>query len=281
MKAFFQRFSASGYICAHRGARSIAPENTMLACDRARLAGAALWETDVQISRDGELVLIHDDTLLRTTDVAACGRFHGRQPWMVADFSRAELGALDAGSWFLEQDPYATIAGGEVDSDLCDCIRGQKIPTLQEALAYCKRYDFPLNLEIKNLGQGPAAEALVTDVVALLAATATTDLVLISSFNHAYLRQIAQLNPAIALGALVAHEHPRQLLEYLKTLQVDAYHPDWQLCDAALLDRLQGAGYRSLLWTLNDVEQGRYFHDAGATFICTDWPQRFVAALRS
>jgi len=91
-------------VIAHRGDSSRAPENTL---DAARLgwdAGAEAWELDVQLSRDGVPVVIHDESLLRTTDVA--GRFAGdvREPagFLVSDFDLAEIRSLDAGSWFLE-----------------------------------------------------------------------------------------------------------------------------------------------------------------------------------
>lgn len=67
---FFDHVPGSGLVCAHRGARSIAPENTLLALDKARDCGAHCWESDVRLSGDGHLLIFHDDLLERTTDIA-------------------------------------------------------------------------------------------------------------------------------------------------------------------------------------------------------------------
>ena len=276
MKPFFENFSGTGYVCAHRGARSIAPENTLLAFEKARFCGADLWEADVQATADGELVLFHDLTLERTTDVVTLPEFAERSPWALGDFTYAELQKLNAGSWFLESDPFGTIAAGEVPGEDSKSIRAQRIPLLRELLADCHNYDFPLNLEIKDQVGTAADRTVVAQVMELIKKTRTESLVLISSFNHDYLRQATQLNPTVATAALVEHNHPDSLLAYLRDLEVDAYHPDQLIADAALVQQLTSNGVRVNLWTVNDPEQARGFTAAGATFICTDWPQRLV-----
>ena len=90
-------------VIAHRGFRAIAPENTLRALDEAHAAGSPWWELDVAASSDGVLVVIHDDTLSRTTDAERA--FPGRKPWTVYDFTAGELKSLDAGSWYLSADP--------------------------------------------------------------------------------------------------------------------------------------------------------------------------------
>lgn len=281
MSPFFARFPATGYICAHRGARSIAPENTAMAWEKGRLCGADLWETDVQATADGELVLFHDHTLERTTDIITRSEFSARKPWNLADFTLAELQSLAAGTWFLHTDPFATIATGDVSEDEFPAIRAQRIPLLHDALNDCRNYDFPLNLEIKDQAGTAAHETIVGKVLDLLKTTDTEKLVLISSFNHTYLRQVKQLNPLIATAALVENEHPDNLLDYLRDLDVEAYHPDQLITDATLIRQLVNAGMRVNLWTVNEVERAQYFIAAGATFICTDWPQQMVGCCHS
>jgi glycerophosphoryl diester phosphodiesterase len=276
LKSFFEKFSGTGYVCAHRGARSIAPENTPLAFEKARLCGADLWETDVQATADGELVLFHDHTLARTTDVATLSEFSGRDPWALEGFSYAELQKLNAGSWFLESDPFATVAAGDIPTEDAKSIRAQQIPLLRDILADCRRYDFPLNLEIKDQTGTAADRTIVAQVMELIELTQTQSLILISSFNHDYLRQAKQLNGAVATAALVEDSHPESLLAYLRDLGVDAYHPDQLITDTALVRQLVNDGIRVNLWTVNDLEQARDYTAAGATFICTDWPQRLV-----
>ena len=82
-------------IIAHGGARSLAPENTLAAARKAHALGADLWETDVAITADGQLVLMHDDAMMRTTDVA--DRFPDRVPAPFSTYTLAEIRTLDAG----------------------------------------------------------------------------------------------------------------------------------------------------------------------------------------
>ena len=281
MKSFFEKFSGTGYVCAHRGARSIAPENTPLAFEKARLCGADLWETDVQATADGELVLFHDHTLARTTDIATLSEFSGRSPWALEDYSYAELQKLNAGAWFLQSDPFATVAAGEIPTEDAQSIRAQRIPLLREILADCQRYNDPLNLEIKDQSGTAADGTIVAQVMELIELTQTQPLVLISSFNHDYLCQVKQLNGAVSTAALVEYRHPEPLLSYLRDLGVDAYHPDQSITDTALVRQLVNDGMRVNLWTVNDPEQVREYTAAGATFICTDWPQRMVSISHS
>ncbi|MDX2494968.1 MAG: glycerophosphodiester phosphodiesterase family protein [Desulfuromusa sp.] len=275
MNSFFDRFSATGYICAHRGACTIAPENTQLSLEKSRDSGADLCEIDVQATADGELVVFHDYTLERTTDVVTHPEFSDRSPWNLAEFTFAELKNLDVGSWFLQSDPFETIASGEVSAEDFPAIRAQRIPLLRDVLNDCRNHDFPVNLEIKDQTGTAADETIVGKVLNLLRETHTEQLVLLSSFNHDYLRQAKRLNPTIATAALVK-EHPENLLAYLSDLGVDAYHPDQLITDSTLIRQLTASGIRVNLWTVNDLERAQYFIEAGATFICTDWPQRMA-----
>ncbi|WP_321393947.1 glycerophosphodiester phosphodiesterase family protein [uncultured Desulfuromusa sp.] len=281
MKPFFERFSGTGYVCAHRGARSIAPENTRLAFEKAYFSGAHLYETDVQATADGELILFHDHTLERTTDISMQSAFSERSPWPLAEFTYAELQSLDAGSWFIGSDPFGTIASGDVPKEHFRSIRGQRIPLLRDALIDCRHYDFPLNLEIKDQTGTAADTTIVSQVIELIKQTQTELLVLISSFNHAYLRQVKEQDATIATAALVEGAHPESLLSYLRDLDVDAYHPDQLITDTALVQQLTKNGMKVNLWTVNDLERANSFTAAGATFICTDWPQRLVGPRQS
>ena len=276
MKLFFQRFSRKGLICAHRGARSIAPENTMFALEQARICGADLWETDVQLTADGELVLFHDDTMERTTDIVSSAQFKGRDSYPLRQFSYQELRQLDAGSWFVASDPYGTIAAGEVGQRDLQKIPGQKILSCREALDYCREHQFSVNLELKNQQNQSLGDVVVDKVLALIDQTASADLVIISSFNHDYLHRIRQQSSIIATAALVEGSHPEKLGEYLKKLGCDAYHPHWSLADGDLIEDLNRVGIEVSVWTVNDAVEGERFRTAGAFFICTDWPQRFV-----
>ncbi len=247
-----------------------------MALEKARACNVDLWETDVQATADGELVLFHDRTLHRTTDIAEHPEFLPRRPWPVSEFSLAELQQLNAGSWFLAADPFGTVAAGEVLPEDFPAIGAQRIPLLRDTLNDCRCYDFPVNLEIKDQSGTPADTKIVGSLLDLLKETDSERLVLLSSFNHDYLRQAKQLNPEIATAALVEKKHPKNLPGYLRELRVDAYHPDQRITDAQLIRQLAASGIRVNLWTVNDPARAQYFIAAGATFICSDWPQRLL-----
>ena len=278
---FLDHLQSTRVVCAHRGARSLAPENTLLALEKAVACGADCWETDVQTSADGELVIFHDDTLERTTDVAEKEEFATRRPWSVDAFTLAELRGLDAGRWFLATDPFGTIAAGEVPEADFAAIAAQRIPTLREALLATRVRRFPMNLEIKDQPGKSGDLTIVTKVLELLRETGTEELVLLSSFNHAYLAETRRLNPALPTAALVEESHPDELVPYLRRLGVVAYHPDQAISDPELVRSVTAAGFRVNLWTVNDMERALAFFAAGATAVVTDFPQRLRRALQS
>lgn len=270
---FFDHVPQHGLICAHRGARSIAPENTELAMTRARECGAHCWETDVRMSRDGELVIIHDATLGRTTDVATHQRFRERGDYRVDRFTVRELRELDAGAWFLNDDPFATVDSGEVSDRERAAIQGQQVPLLREVLNYSKIHSFPVNLEMKPLDTSPGNVAVVDRVIEMLRETETMDLVLLSSFRHDYLQRARALSPGVGIAVLAEDRHPPNLIQYLKGLSAVAYHPDIAICDTELIVHLQQSGFRVNSWTINEMSQAEEMFQIGAGVI-TDWPQR-------
>jgi len=138
-------------LMAHRGASHLAPENTLVAAEQALAYGAAGVEVDLTISYDGIFVLCHDDTLRRTTDVATV--FPGRENDNVFNFTLAELRSLDAGSWFVDDDPFNTIKDGHVDAVTVESYRGELIPTLEELINFTR--DNGLLLDIDSKGNPP------------------------------------------------------------------------------------------------------------------------------
>ncbi|MGW5941460.1 glycerophosphodiester phosphodiesterase [Streptomyces celluloflavus] len=126
-------------VIAHRGASRYAPENTLAAVDAAYHHGFVWVENDVQRTRDGQLVVLHDATLERTTDAAKV--FPGRAPWRVGDFTAAEIARLDAGSWFGKR------------------FAGERVPTLADYLRRVDRNGQRLLLELKSPEKYPGIEA--------------------------------------------------------------------------------------------------------------------------
>jgi glycerophosphoryl diester phosphodiesterase len=153
------------------------------------------------MSADGELILLHDDTLERTTDAVQV--FPDRGPWSVYEFTLAELGKLDFGSWFVESDPFGQAAQSNITAAELESYRSLPLTTLAEALQFTKDNHWWVNVEIKDASDTPADVVIVAKVVGLIEELAMQDQVLISSFNHDYLRQVKTINPSIETGVLV------------------------------------------------------------------------------
>ena len=269
---FFDQLPDKNLICAHRGVRTMAPENTMLALAMARKCGAHCLETDVQLAKDGELIIFHDDTLERTTDISGHTKWRKYRPWPVNQFDLQELRKLNAGSWFLKTDPFDTVASGAVCKNTLTEIRQQKIPPLRELLTWAAAHRFPVNLEIKELSTRPEDTKLVEKVLNMLQETGTMELSLLSSFHHDYLLQAKALCADVSLAVLADTEHPEDLINYLKHFSAAAYHPQESLCQPELITRLRQAGIMVNCWTVNNMERAQELHRAGAGVI-TDWPQ--------
>ncbi|MEV0973340.1 glycerophosphodiester phosphodiesterase [Microtetraspora glauca] len=158
-------------IIAHRGNSLLAPEQTMAAYRAAAELGADMIEADVRRSRDGVLLLMHDETLDRTTT--------GAGP--VADFTWAELSELDAGGWFGQD--YA----------------GERVPCLDELLDFAEEADISLCLEAK--GATPREQRFVASAVAQeLARRGRLDRDVVASFDHEALAEAARATPGLRLA---------------------------------------------------------------------------------
>ncbi len=268
---FFDHFPGAGYVCAHRGARALAPENTMLAAELCMELGADFWEMDVHKIADGSLVVFHDDVLSRTTNVAELPQFADRAPWRIQDFTLEELQQLDAGSWFLSKDPYGTIASGEVTPEMVERIRGQRIPTLLEALEFSRYHFLPMNIEIKDQKHISGDSSIIGDVLEQVREIEADDLILISSFNHEYLAEIHSVEPSIPLAALVEERHPKNIITYLRELGAKGYHPYKDITDPTLVSSLAAEGIRVTPYTVNDMDQALALVDAGCFGVTTDY----------
>lgn len=265
-------------IIAHRGACSLAPENTLAAARQALRLGADMWELDTQLTRDGELVVVHDDRLERTSNARQA--LPGRRPWFVRDLTLDEIRRLDCGSWFNRQDPFKQIAAGAVSRSDQESYAGERAPTLREALMFTRDNDWRVNVEIKSLGRAPGAASVVEKVVALIEELGMTDRVLISSFNQRYLERVKAANPAIATGVLVGLPvlNPPALLRRLKA---QAYHPCAMVIRPEAIAALRRCGFEVNVWTVNDEKTMRRLIEAGVSGIITDFPQTLSAWLDS
>jgi len=246
---FLKLFSNTGLIAAHRGARSITPENTMSAL-KASVGFCDFIEIDVRLSSDCVAIIIHDDTLQRTTNVKEIAAFKSREPFRVSDFTFNELSTLDYGSWF----------SGEFEPLL----------TLRNALAFIKDNKLYMNVQIKDMHNSFCDELVVSTILKEIVDNEIQSHILLSSFRHEYLSMIKERVPNIATAALVEHEHPNRLIEYLKGLHVDAYHLNDELVDKQTVAKLTNAGFFVNVYTVNDQVRAQELFDIGVNAVFSD-----------
>ena len=262
---------------AHRGARSLAPENTLAAAEKACQAGADLWETDVRVSRDQTLILFHDLYPGRTTNADQI--FPGRHQDTVSDFSLAEIRRLDAGTFFEKSDPFGTIRTGEVSRVELSSYRGQPVPTLEEGLQLTTDLDWKINLELKDLPESMRDFLLVDRVLAVVEQSAfPCEKLVISSFNHHWLRQVQRSRPEIEVQALIGSSRigPLDWGGY----EFPVYNARCTLISANQILLARERGVKVNLFTVNDPEEMRRFITAGVSGLITDYPQRLSRILQ-
>jgi glycerophosphoryl diester phosphodiesterase len=238
---------------AHRGASARAPENTLAAFREAVRLGANAIELDVHLSADGVPVVIHDDTVDRTTN--------GRGT--VAAIAARDLRRLDAGAWFSSR------------------FRGERIPTLEEALEFA-RGRCGLNIEIKApsaRGRRARAAARSTGLVAPAVARAVTrarfdDLLVVSSFSITALEQARAAMPRARLGLLVSRSL-RGMRAAHRRVRLFSVHPHVRLAAARRVRLARRLGLVVVFWTVNDVRQMRRLLALGSDGLMTDDPALF------
>ncbi|WP_030388943.1 glycerophosphodiester phosphodiesterase [Streptomyces sp. NRRL S-241] len=245
-------------VYAHRGASAYAPENTLDAIDLAMQMGFAWVENDVQRTKDGVLVVIHDDTLSRTTDVEQ--RFPGRAPWKVKDFTWAEISQLDAGSWF--GDEYA----------------GAGVPSLRQYLDRVQRNQQRLLLEIKKpeLYPGIEEETLkVLDEAGWLDERHVGKRLVVQSFSADCVRIVHGLRPDLVtafLGTPTVADLPRYA-EF--TDRINPWHTTISADWVSAVHGLRGAHGKAMevdTWIVDDAATARKVQAMGVDGIITNAP---------
>jgi glycerophosphoryl diester phosphodiesterase len=232
-------------IFGHRGARGHAPENTMAAFRFALEMGCDGIELDIQLTKDGRVVVCHDHTIDRTSNGSG---------WLVK-YTFNELRELDFGSWF--------------DSRF----HGERIPTLREVLQWASTTPLRVNIEIKN---GPVIyDGIEEKTIALVRECRMKDRVIVSSFFHPSLMKVKQLEPDITTGLLFASRPIDPWLQ-LRSTDTDYLHPHWHYVDAGWTTGIRPKGAKVLTWTVNEPEEWNFIKDSGVDGIFTDFPDRFV-----
>lgn len=228
-------------ILAHRGASTHAPENTLAAFRLAAEAGADGIELDVHLSRDGEVVVIHDEQVDRTTN--GRGRVH--------DMTLAELKALDAGAWFSPR------------------FSGERIPTLAEVLEAVGPAFRLINVELKS-GRVlyPGLEAKVIET---LRRFGLLERCILSSFNHFSLRLVKQIEPRARTGVLYV-EGLVDPWVYARHVPADAIHPPHYAVFPELVAGAHAAGVAVNTWTVDAPEDVRRVVACGVDAVITNDP---------
>lgn len=229
-------------LLGHRGAMARAPENTLGAFAAAMTDGAHGVELDVTLSGDSVPIVLHDDTLDRTTN--ATGK--------PSDFDADELASLDAASWFPGAWPHP-----------------EGVPRLADVLQSMPD-GAVLNIELK--GPSPAWVGLERRVIEVIASHRHRVHVLVSSFHPAQLLEVRRIDPTIPIGVLV---WPRSLLPLRTGLAVpllgaDAIHPPASLVDAALMSAARAAGLRVHVWNVRDINDAARLLSLGVDALIVD-----------
>ncbi|GGA32281.1 glycerophosphoryl diester phosphodiesterase [Kroppenstedtia guangzhouensis] len=226
-------------IFAHRGFSAAAPENTMAAFRLAAEAGADGLELDVHLSKDREVVVIHDETVSRTTDGKG----------KVRELTLEELRRLDAGSRF----------GRE--------FAGEKIPLLHEVLELAVQKNLWLNIELKNNKfPDPALEEKVLELTARFGLTRK---VIFSSFNHYSLRRLKEKQPEVDTALL----YMARLIEpwhYADRVGADSLHPYWPTVTEEVIRSCRERGLNLRPFTVNQAREMRRLIRLGVNGIITD-----------
>ena len=229
-------------VIAHRGAARLAPENTLPAFRLAADQGADAVELDARLTSDGEVVVLHDKLLDRTTNGTG----------LVSRRTRQELQALDAGAKF----------GPE--------FAGERIPTLDQVFqAVGSRVLF--NVELKNYDS--AFDRLVPAVTARVRAHGLQRRVLLSCFSPVSLWTAALIAPEIPRALLLYAVQPRWMrVIFPRIAFCQAIHPQDSMTDAHLLESLRRGGRRVNVWTVNNRGRMNELLASGCDGLITDIP---------
>ena len=219
----------------HRGAAGHEPENTLRGFRRAMELGADMVELDVQICGSGEMVVIHDDTVDRTTNGTGA----------VDELTFEELRRLDAGG-------------------------GERIPTLDEVLDVADR-EIGVNIELKGLGTAGPVHEVIERAISEKGWSQTGFIV--SSFHLGELVAIRELSDEVRTGVLFARERGG-IVEFAELNDAYSIHPYFGSVDADFIGEAREKGLRMFVWTVNDPADIDYMKALGVDGIISDYPDR-------
>lgn len=236
-------------LCGHRGVASLAPENTLAGMRKVRELGLNWVEIDVQLTRDGTPVVIHDQTVNRCTN--------GRGK--VGHYQLEQLQQLDAGSWFDR------------------AFGGEPVPTLNQLLALCQRLAISVNIELKDYRPGEAGPLCQRVGQVIDKGGFNKDSLLFSGFNPECIKLMQSLQPEIRRGLLV-EQVPDNWQPLMAELGCYSLHCNFRYLTQLQARAVKQAGYQLYCYTPNKPDQVAHFAAWGVDMIITDKPQDYLAA---
>lgn len=229
---------------AHRGSSGSYPENTRLAFEKAIEAGADMIEMDCQLSKDGHVVVFHDERLDRTAKVK--GYVKGK--------TLKQLKKLDAGAWFKRS------------------FKGEKILTLEEVLEIVAG-KVELNLDIKAVPKGPLG--IEIKILFILSHYDYLERTILSSFDYHSLRRVRELAPDIRIGALYGTGIKDNPFQVAREVNASSLHVQRELATPHFLEQAAQLGLKSFVWTVNEVKEMEKFLALGVNGLISDFPEKF------
>lgn len=219
----------------HRGAAGHEPENTLRSFGRAVELGADMVELDVHICGTGEIVVIHDDTVDRTTDGSG----------LVKKKTLRELRSLDAG-------------------------RGETIPTLEEVFKLMEGRA-GVNIELKALGTAWPVYEAIEEVVG--EKEWTLDDILVSSFHLGEILKMHELSNDVRIGVLVTGA-PREALEFAESIEAYSINPYFRSTGEEFVELAHESGFKVFTWTVNEPDDIERMREMGVDGVISDYPDR-------
>mgnify|MGYP006274706057 CR=1 FL=1 len=222
----------------HRGAAGLAPENTKAAFEKALELGLDMVELDIQLTKDNQIVVIHDYDLQRVAGMNS----------KVKELTLAQLREIDIGSYFASE------------------FSEQRMMTLKEVINLL-RNELMINIEIKMLDE--KVNILINKLKQLLKEENFKDQVVVSSFNHCYLQKFdSEFKTAILINS-----HPVDPVAMIEKANANGIHPNYNLLTKGFIKQVQQAGYFLNTWTVNNKDEISQLKQLGVDGIVTDDPR--------